>query len=181
MLWAETLLVEAQCDEKFSPSSFYWFGGPPVTEWRLSLWLQKHTSGGFANQKVSFVGMFSLILSFLNISLSIFQTHVWGNIGVHLFMHPTILLRFSIWHYLYNTIYTVVPPRSRETIMRRKKKRWFLKLRSFTSVKSRVKERWWSLFVCVSVCMCVCWGCQEGQRPKAYRNTDRGLPWWSSG
>ena len=38
--------------------------------------LQKHTSGGFANQKVSFVGMFSLILSFLNISLIIFQAHV---------------------------------------------------------------------------------------------------------
>lgn len=57
-------------------------------------------------------------------------------------MHPTdILLRFSVRHYLENTIYTVVPPSSRETIMRRKKKRWFLKLKSFTSVKSRVKER----------------------------------------
>ena len=109
-LWAENLPVEAQCDEKFLPSSFCWFGGPPVAGWRLSMGLQKHTSGGFANQKVSFVGMFSLILSFLNISLIIFQAHVWGNIGVHLFIHASIwhffeifYMTLSIQHNLYNS------------------------------------------------------------------------------
>ena len=72
-------------------------------------------------------------------------------------------MTLSIQHNLY-----IVPPSSRETITRRKKKRWFLKLRSFSSVESRVKEWWWSL------CVCVCWACQEGQRPEAYKNTDQG-------
>lgn len=136
--------------KKFLPSSFHWFGSPPGVGRRLSLGATKTKPRWlYIRTKSTLIYVsYNSIISW-HFSHHILKPWMRKNESIYSYVPTSILLRIPIGQYLYDPIYGIISPviSSSDIIMKGKKKVWPSRLRSFTSVKSRVLERWQSVYV----------------------------------